>query len=216
MSENDNNEIEYNDQNFQDQLEENKEIQEHPETSEESDSDDVKIPDENDDKENEYKTTDKDQEKTDPYPHKHIPGTVSALFTYFNNTKLPKVLAVSNDCDKLKNFADSLKDQVHREHEQIIDLLEKYNENLDYNSVDLFKLFANTYDIKVGITIENAKEITDKLMEDGNRVAIENVKSNKGNTCAIYYSKDIKSFDEVCEENKEVIPEFFIDNILIL
>lgn len=180
-----------------------------------NDDNEIEIPDENNDKEYDYDTIE-NPEKANPYPHNHLPKTVPALFTYFDNTKLPKVLAVSNECGKLIQFADSLKDKIHKEHEQVLKLIERYNKDEDYNSVELFKLFVNKYDVKAGIPVESVREIIDKFKEDGNRIAVECIKSKKGATCAIYYSKDIKTIEEVCDENKEIIPDFFIDNILVL
>ena len=184
-------------------------------SDETNENSDIMIPDENDDHENKYDEKTEDEQESS-YPHTHKPGTVPALFTYYEGTELRKVLAVSNDCDKLIEYANLLKKKIHEEYLEAQKILEAYSDDQNINSVELFLLFANTYNIIGGVTKEKLNAKIEELKNSDNRIAIKEISTNKITKYEIYYSTDLKTLETVLDENKEVQPVLKIEEILVL
>ena len=143
-------------------------------------------------------------------------NTVPALCTYYEGTKLMKVLSVSNNQESLIEFGKHIIENIRENQKKLFKLLEDYAADVDINSLETFLAFAKTYNMIGGISDEEVASKITELLNDGNRVAHH--KATVGNTLQnqLYYSKDLKTLEEVKEENATKEPELFIENILIV
>lgn len=179
----------------------------------ETSEDDIEIP--NPDTENVYEKEPEEEPSTVQAKAQEY-NTVPALCTYYKDTELMKVLAVSNNQKKLTDFAEVILTNVNKDQEKINNLLESYVDDPDINSFELFSVFAKTYEMKAGLSDDDVSSTVRELIEDGYRVAVTQEKVYKKVENRIYYTKNLYTLDEAKEISKVEVPKLYIENILVL
>lgn len=182
--------------------------------------DDIEIPEI--DPENVYKRKDH-KELINKYPFTPSSHTVPALYTVYKGTTIPKILVASNEYNKLLYIAKGIEERHRAYIEEVMEMLDEYEEKNEIKSVEMFNLLAKgSKKSLIGFdSMDDAKVQKDVLADEGYYSVIALTKyantphARPYATIEIYYTDELKTRDEVIE-SLDSMPKMWIDNLPVV